>query len=225
MSDAGRDQGDVVGVKADRVMLITGAGSGIGAALARRVAAPRQSLMLHSRGADEAARDRLAQVATECSASGATCATVFGDLAGRGAAERVVHETLVRFGALDQLVANAGHAQRQTLDTLDPDSFSAAFHAMPAAFASLVKHAAPALKTSQCGRVIALSSFVAHRYRADTPFAATAAAKAALESLARPQQQNWRRTASPSTVLRPATPAKTVAPVPIMHRYGIARPT
>jgi len=185
MSDAGRERGDVAGATADRVVLITGAGSGIGAALARRIAAPRQSLMLHSRGADEAARNRLTQVAAECSASGATCATVFGDLAERGAAQQVVHQTLVKFGALDQLVANAGHAQRQTLDSLDPDSFRAAFDAMPAAFGSLVNQATPALKASRCGRVIALSSFVAHRYRADTPFAATAAAKAALESLAK----------------------------------------
>lgn len=183
----------------ERVVLITGAGSGIGAALARRLAAlrmvaqetsaaigaPRTALMLHARGADHESRQRLAQVAAECSANGAACATVFGDLAERGAAEHVVHQTLATFGALDQLVANAGHAQRQTLQTLDLDTLGAAFAAMPAAFAALVKRATPALETSRRGRVVALSSFVAHRYRADAPFAATAAAKAALESLAK----------------------------------------
>ncbi|MFM0757056.1 SDR family NAD(P)-dependent oxidoreductase [Paraburkholderia strydomiana] len=189
----------------ERVVLITGAGSGIGAALARRLSAlrmaaqdtsaasttppaidtPRIALMLHARGADDESRQRLTQVAAECSANGADCATVFGDLAERGAAEHVVHQTLATFGALDQLVANAGHAQRQTLQTLDLDTLGAAFAAMPAAFAALVKRATPALETSRRGRVVALSSFVAHRYRADAPFAATAAAKAALESLAK----------------------------------------
>jgi 3-oxoacyl-[acyl-carrier protein] reductase len=124
-------------------------------------------------------------VAAECTAHGADCATVYGDLAERGATEHIVHVTLAHFGALDQLVANAGHAQRQTLGALDADTFSEAFAAMPGAFAALVKRAAAALEISQRGRIVAISSFVAHRYRADAPFAATAAAKAAVESLAR----------------------------------------
>ncbi|MEK6298698.1 MAG: SDR family NAD(P)-dependent oxidoreductase, partial [Paraburkholderia tropica] len=168
----------------ERVVLITGAGSGIGAALARRLAAPGVALMLHARGADAASRTRLADVAQTCEARGAVCATACADLANEPAAH-LIDATLERFGALDQLVANAGHAQRQTLAALDTDVLGAAFAAMPAAFASLVRRAQPALIRSARGRVVAVSSFVAHRYRADAPFAATAAAKAALESLAK----------------------------------------
>ncbi len=168
-----------------RVVLITGAGSGIGAALARRLAAPGVSLMLHARGADEASRARLAEVAQTCETHGALCATACADLAETLAAARLIDTTLERFGALDQLVANAGHARRQTLAELDADALADAFAAMPAAFAALVRTARPALLRSARGRVVAVSSFVAHRYRADAPFAATAAAKAALESLAK----------------------------------------
>lgn len=176
-----------------RVVLITGAGSGIGAALARRLAAADAVhrgatplvLMLHTRGADPEARDRLEAVAASCTAHGATSATVFGDLAEPGAADHIVHQTLAAFGALDHLVANAGHAQRQPLATLDAHTLTESFAAMPSAFAALVRRATPALKTSERGRVVALSSFVAHRYRHDAPFAATAAAKAAIESLAK----------------------------------------
>ncbi|PVX74094.1 SDR family NAD(P)-dependent oxidoreductase [Paraburkholderia unamae] len=169
----------------ERVVLITGAGSGIGAALARRIAASGVALMLHARGADEAARARLVAVAAECERRGATCATTYSDLAEPGNAAATVEATLAHFGTLDQIVANAGHAQRQSLAALDAGSLEGAFAAMPAAFAALMQRARPALERSARARVVALSSFVAHRYRADAPFAATAAAKAALESLAK----------------------------------------
>lgn len=169
-----------------RIVLITGASAGIGAALARRLAAPDTALMLHARGADDEARERLALVADECAQRGAArCATLCADLSEPGVAARIVEHTLAQFGALDQLIANAGHAQRQALTSLDPAALAASFASMAGSFAALVQRAAAPLCRSARGRVVALSSFVAHRYHADAPFAATAAAKAALESLAK----------------------------------------
>ena len=67
-----------------RVSIITGGGSGIGAAVARRLAANDQCLMLHGQGADAAGLDRLKTVATECQRAGARVEWRTGDLANAG---------------------------------------------------------------------------------------------------------------------------------------------
>jgi NAD(P)-dependent dehydrogenase (short-subunit alcohol dehydrogenase family) len=53
------------------------------------------------------------------------------------------------------------------------------------AFADLLRHGAPHLARSARGSVVAVSSFVAHRFEGERPFAPSAAAKAALEALVR----------------------------------------
>ena len=67
-----------------RVSIITGGGSGIGAAVARRLAAPDECLMLHGQGADAAGLTRLKAVAAECERAGAKVAWSTGDLADAG---------------------------------------------------------------------------------------------------------------------------------------------
>ena len=73
-----------------RVSIITGGGSGIGAAVARRLAGPDQSLMLHGQGADAAGLARLNAVAEQCRAKGAKVEIQTGDLAAAGAGAALV---------------------------------------------------------------------------------------------------------------------------------------
>src|SRR3954469_21011236 len=91
-----------------RVSIITGGGSGIGAAVARRLAAPDQCLMLHGQGADAAGLDRLKAVAMECRGSGANVAWSTGDLADAGTASEIVRATRDAFGNVDVIVHAAG---------------------------------------------------------------------------------------------------------------------
>ncbi|MBL6958828.1 MAG: SDR family oxidoreductase [Rhodospirillales bacterium] len=169
----------------DRVVLITGAASGIGAAVCRRIAGPGCSLVLHTRGSQDSRRQDLEAVAQQAEKAGSPVLTLFGDLSEDGLASGLVEQSLVHFGRLDQIVSNAGFADRRPLGEVDRETLDRSLRAMPGAFFDLVTAALPTLQDSAWGRVVAVSSFVAHVYAADGLFPATAAAKAGLESLAK----------------------------------------
>lgn len=83
-----------------RVVVITGASSGIGAAVAARLAADGDAVALVARRADQV-RD----VAGRC---GAHALAVVADMTVRAEAERAVAETLARFGRIDVWINNVG---------------------------------------------------------------------------------------------------------------------
>lgn len=172
--------------RAARTIVVTGAASGIGAAIARRLASTQTRLLLHTRGASDASQARLAEVRQTCESLGAQCAVWFGDLAETSAAARLIDAAHDTFGPIDQLVSNAGFATRQRLTDVDDDAFALTLAAMPGAFAALLRSALPDLQRSPQASVVAVSSFVAHRFAPNQPgFPATAAAKAAIEALAK----------------------------------------
>jgi len=166
-----------------RVSIITGGGSGIGAAVARRLAANDQCLMLHGQGADAAGLERLKAVAMDCQRAGANVAWRTGDLAKEGTASELVGATRAAFGPVDAIVHAAGFADRRDFVALPRAGLERAFAVMPAAFHELAAAALPDLTRSAQGRVVAISSFGAHRFTPDATFPASAAAKAALETL------------------------------------------
>src|ERR1700722_8754422 len=96
-----------------RVSIITGGGSGIGAAVARRLAAPDACLMLHGQGADAAGLTRLKAVVAECERAGAKVASRASDLANAGTASELVAATRAAFGSVDTTVRAAGFADRR----------------------------------------------------------------------------------------------------------------
>jgi 3-oxoacyl-[acyl-carrier protein] reductase len=165
-----------------RVALVTGAASGIGAAVALALASPDLALMLHTR----ANRAGVDTVAHQLRQAGAEVEVVLGDLTDPAVPAQLVADTVARFGALDVLISNAGFADRTPFAELTDAGFALSVEAIQGAFFRLARAAMPHLRSGRDPRVVAVSSFVAHTFRTDTTtFPASAAAKAALEALVR----------------------------------------
>jgi NAD(P)-dependent dehydrogenase (short-subunit alcohol dehydrogenase family) len=166
-----------------RVCIITGGGSGIGAAVARRLASKDVCLMLHGQGADEAGHSRLKAVAAECESAGAKVAFTTGDLAKAGTAAELGAAAREKFGAIDAIVHAAGFADRRRFAELPREALERAFAVMALAFHELTTAAMADIARRRTGRVVAISSFGAHRFVPDGTYPASASAKAALEVL------------------------------------------
>ena len=87
------------------------------------------------------------------------------------------------FGSVDAIVHAAGFADRRSFTQLPRAELERSFAVMAAAFLELASAALPDLTRGSQGRVVAISSFAAHRFTPDATYPASAAAKAALEVL------------------------------------------
>jgi len=100
-----------------KAVLITGASSGIGAALARAFAAQGSRLALHFNSHEEAARALAKEI-------GGAPSLIRGDLTKRGEAKRVVTEAAAALGGLDILINNAGGiGERRPITDVDDALF------------------------------------------------------------------------------------------------------
>ena len=103
---------------AGKVVAITGASSGIGAATARELAARGAAVVLGARRTD-----RLAAVVAEIRATGGTAEMVEVDVTQRVGPEQLVAAAVDRFGRLDVLVGNAGVARTAPMSDLGLDDW------------------------------------------------------------------------------------------------------
>ena len=164
-----------------RAAIVTGSGSGIGAALCRRLAAPGVGLLVHARENEEGC----VRVAEEIAGLGGRAVTLCGDLAAPEFGAKLVVRALEAFGRLDILVANAGLPFRGQLGELTRADLDYCHAAMAGSLFDLASAALPHLR-HEGGRVIAVSAHSAHMFRADYPtFPASAAAKGGMEILVR----------------------------------------
>jgi len=160
--------------------VIIGSGSGVGAALARSLAAPGVNLLLHT-GSN---RDRLEATAEACRAAGAEVDLCVGTTEDPALFE-AVEAWMDRLPDLELtgFVFAAGYARLGTVTDTSADVLDRSFMAMPVAFQRLAGILAPRLADRR-GRIVCFSAFGAHCTKLHS-YAATAPAKATLEAQVR----------------------------------------
>jgi NAD(P)-dependent dehydrogenase (short-subunit alcohol dehydrogenase family) len=172
--------------------VITGAGSGIGRAVATLAAqaansgdAGRVKLALLDRDAEA-----IEAVATELRALGAECLPLVVDLSDPAAAGKAVGEAVSVFGGLDALVSNAGITSADALEDLDLETYQRTFDVNTRATFLLAQAAFPALCDSR-GAIVATASVSATH--PTPPLGMYSASKAALKMMIQQMAVEWGR--------------------------------
>jgi len=137
-----------------KTILITGASSGFGAAIARELAKGRHHLALTARR-----EDRLGQLAAELEAVGAEVLVLPASLEDPETPGRLIAVTIGRFGRLDVLINVAGHGIPSMFGESDPADLRRQFEVNLVAPVLLARLALPHLLRSR-GTVINVGSAI-----------------------------------------------------------------
>jgi NAD(P)-dependent dehydrogenase (short-subunit alcohol dehydrogenase family) len=162
----------------ERAALVTGANSGIGWAVAKRLQADGLALGFHSRDEDDEDRERFEELA-----SGGRAHWIVGDLADASVPERLVAEAVEAFGRLDVLVNNAGLTSAKPALELGARDFDRIFAVDVRAAFLLSVTAARTMREAGEGSIVNVTSV--HEHVPRPGLALYAAAKAALGMITR----------------------------------------
>jgi short-subunit dehydrogenase len=137
-----------------RLALVTGASSGIGAAIARVYASHGYDLALTARRAD-----RLLQAADDIRLKhGIECLVIPADLAQAGAADRVLGEIETHGRVVDALVNNAGYALPGTFASTSWQEQQAFLQVLLVAVCELTHKVLPGMLDRRFGRIVNVAS-------------------------------------------------------------------
>ncbi|HZG89149.1 MAG TPA: SDR family oxidoreductase [Pseudonocardia sp.] len=148
------------------VALVTGVSRriGIGAAVARRLAATGVDLFLHSWSPHDAEQpwgadpDGPTAVLDELTRAGAAVGHLAADFADPDAPRRVVEAAVDRFGGVDVLIANHARSSGQSLEQLTADEIDLSHAVNTRATLLLVKEFAARYPGAHPGRVVLMTS-------------------------------------------------------------------
>ena len=191
-----------------KVAVVTGAGKGIGRAIAIGFASEGASVCCAARTASD-----LKEVAGEITSGGGKAIVVQTDVTSFDDVERMNREAAEAFGGIDIVVVNAGgNLERSRVEDGDPDLWAATIDLNLKGAYYTAKSAIPYLKGRGGGKIITIGSGIGHNGRVSS--SAYACAKAGAWMLTRVlAQELWEHNISVNELVPGpvATPGATAA--------------
>jgi 3-oxoacyl-[acyl-carrier protein] reductase len=136
-----------------RTAVITGAGRGLGEAIAMRLAREGAAVMINDMDAETAART-VGQIEGE----GGQATALIGSVTDEGLVRELMEKALQAFGSLDILVNNAGITRDKLIKDMSADDWDAVVNLNLRATFLCCKYGTPSMVAKGWGRVINMSS-------------------------------------------------------------------
>lgn len=153
----------------DKVIVITGASSGMGAAAARHLAAEGASVVLGARRSG-----RIEALAAEITAAGGKAIAVTTDVTRRDDLKALVEAAVKTYGRIDVLINNAGIMPLSPLDRLKVDEWDRMIDVNLKGVLYGIAAALPYMQAQKSGHIINLSSVAGHKiFGGSTVYSAT----------------------------------------------------
>jgi NADP-dependent 3-hydroxy acid dehydrogenase YdfG len=185
---------------AGKVVVITGASSGLGEAAARLLSAESASLVLGARRAD-----RLQLLADELNRDGGKAVAVATDVTHREQVKLLVDTAVQKFGRVDVMINNAGIMPRAPLERLTIDDWDRTIDVNIKGVLYGIAAALPHMIRQKSGQMIFVSSVAGHKIGPD--FAVYAATKHAVRALAEGLRQEVKPYNIRTTIISPGAVA------------------
>lgn len=145
----------------NKVVIITGASSGLGEATALLLAKYGAKVVLAARR-----KERLEKLASEITSQGGEALVVVADVAVQSDVERIAEKTLKRYGRIDVLINNAGIMPQATLDKLKVEEWDKMIDINVKGVLYGIAAVLPTMQQQHSGHIINLSSVAGLRVAA-----------------------------------------------------------
>ncbi|MCC7376759.1 MAG: SDR family oxidoreductase [Verrucomicrobiales bacterium] len=142
----------------DKVIVITGASSGLGEATARRLSAEGATVVLGARR-----MERLKALVDELNARGGKALAVATDVTDRHSVKQLVDAAVGKFGRIDVMINNAGLMQQSPLDKLRVEEWDNMIDVNIKGVLYGIAAVLPHMERQKFGHIINVSSVAGHK--------------------------------------------------------------